>query len=155
MSQTDKTKTAGGATSYIRRIHQAVDADTELVKMFFDELWHFAESQIGEHLQHRVGPSDIANAALHSALREVKKKGAEEWSTERFRRLAKKIARHKILDQADKHRMQMRDVKRESDSFEGQTEEVSAGSDDPAERAAARELAVRWASEAITHSQSG
>lgn len=151
MNKKDVSNTPARATSYIRRIHRSIDADSELVKMFFDELWHFAESQIGEHLQHRIGPSDIANAALRSALSEVKKKGAEEWSGERFRRLAKTIASHKIKDEADSQSTQKRDGKRETDVCEGRMEAATAESTDPSDQVAARELAVLWASEAISH----
>ena len=150
MNKKDVSNTPAGATSYIRRIHRSIDADSELVKMFFDELWHFAESQIGEHLQHRIGPSDIANAALRSALSEVKKKGAEEWSGERFRRLAKTIASHKIKDEADSQSTQKRDGKRKTDVYEGRMEAVTAKSTDPSDQVAARELAVLCASEAFS-----
>jgi hypothetical protein len=150
MNKKDVSLPPAGATSYLRRIDRSVDADSELVKMFFDELWHFAESQIGKHLQRHVGPSDIANAALRSALSEVKKKGAEEWSGERFRRLAKKIASHKIKDEADSHSTQKRDGKRETDVYKGRMEAATGASTDPSDQVAAKELAVLWASEALS-----
>lgn len=149
MGQDERSSAPTGATGYIRAIHRSGDAETGLVKLFFEELHEFAESQIGEHLQQRIGPSDIANAALRSALSEVRKKGAEEWSTDRFRRLAKTIAAHKVLDAADAHGAQKRDEKREVGGDGARIEGLTTEGDDPAERAAAKELAVLWASEAM------
>jgi hypothetical protein len=155
MNQKDGPGNPAAATSYIRRIHQAVDADSALVKMFFDELRRFAQSEIGDHLQSRVGASDIANAALRSALSEVKKKGDEEWSGERFRRLAKRIALHKIKDQADNRKSQKRDIARETDVHEGRVDAVTGKSTDPSDQVAATELAVLFASEVFSQVATG
>ena len=102
-------KNAKKATDVLNKIAGSTDADTKLVRMFFDEVRLIAKSEIGRDLQRLVGPTDIANAALKSALSEVKKKGDQEWSTDRFRRLARKIAKNKVRDVAREQGRQKRD----------------------------------------------
>ena len=127
-------------SEYLEKYKDSRTIEGAIANAFFEEARRYAESRIQQKFKASFSGSDIANAAIKSALSEVAKGRIANASSEEFRRLLFKIVRTKVADQIRHHDRSMRSPRHTVDLDPELT--PSQASTDPTVKAVLDELSA-------------
>lgn len=96
-------------SEHLQQIGKLEKAESEVVKYFWNEIRTRAERMIGPELRKRLSASELASAALNSALGAVREGKQQLASRGRFEALVQTILQRKLVDEIRKTTAQKRE----------------------------------------------
>lgn len=130
----------GRNSEHLRHLSEIPENERAIFNAFYETARASADRKIGARFKSRISPSEIASSALRLALSTVAKGGLQSPTSRDFEKHLLTIVKKKVYGRLTDERAQKRAVDAEVQA----TSEAELGADDhdPAEIAAAKEVAV-------------